>query len=105
VNRSVASAAPVRDVLQTKVFDRLDVEGFMGTPPEHQHRMATLLWGRPAHGAPSPPPVGATRPNPALAQRMYAPVLPPLAPMMNKRAFRSAAIPVTGAAVSARTFA
>jgi hypothetical protein len=36
---------------------------------------------------------------------MYAPVLPPLAPQMNDPLFRSAAIPVTGAAVTATTFA
>jgi Beta-lactamase len=36
---------------------------------------------------------------------MYAPVLPPLAPAMNDPAFRSAPIHVTGATVTARTFA
>ena len=36
---------------------------------------------------------------------MYAPVLPPLAPPMNDPTFRSASIPVTGAAVTARTLA
>jgi CubicO group peptidase (beta-lactamase class C family) len=96
---------PVPDFLRTRVFDPLTVEGFMGTPQEHHARMATLVWGRPAHGTPGTPPTGPIGPEPTLAQRMYAPVLPPLAPTMNDPAFRSAAIPVTGAAVTARTFA
>lgn len=36
---------------------------------------------------------------------MYAPVWPPLAPQMNAASFRSAPIPVTGAAMTARAFA
>lgn len=95
----------VATFLRREVFDRLGLDGFMGTPPEHHGRMATLTWGRPAHGAVSPPPAGAAAASPSLAQRMYAPVLPPLAPPMNDPAFRSAAIPVTGAAVPARTLA
>ena len=43
--------------------------------------------------------------QPELAGRMYAPVLPPLAPGMNSPAFRSASIPVTGANGTARAFA
>jgi CubicO group peptidase (beta-lactamase class C family) len=100
-----AAMTTVADVLRQDVFDLLGVEGFLGTPPQHQHRLATLVWGRPAHGVPAPPPKGPTSTEPTLAQRMYAPVLPPLAPPMNAARFRSAAIPVTGAAVTARTFA
>ena len=92
-------------VLKREVFERLDVDGFMGTPVEHQPRMATLVWGRPAHGAHAAAPTGPTGSDPTLAQKMYAPVLPPLAPPMNDAGFRAAAIPVTGAAVTARTLA
>jgi CubicO group peptidase (beta-lactamase class C family) len=95
----------VPDFLDEHVLDRLDVEGFMGTPRGEHGRMANLVWGRPAHGDAGTPPTGVTGSDPTLAQRMYAPVLPPLAPSMNDPAFRSATIPVTGAAVTARTFA
>jgi hypothetical protein len=66
-------------VLKREVFERLDGDGFMGTPVEQQPRMATLVWGRPAHGARAAAPTGPTGSDPTLAQRMYAPVLPPLA--------------------------
>lgn len=106
VRRVTGLALP--DFLARQVFDRFGVEGSMGTPPHQHARMARLLWGRPAHGAPTTPPSAPTAPTgsePTRAQRMYAPVLPPLAPPMNDPAFRTAAIPVTGAAVTARTFA
>jgi CubicO group peptidase (beta-lactamase class C family) len=99
------SGTTLRAFVQRHVLDALDLDGFMGTPPRHHERMATLVWGRPAHGATSPPPSGAASDSPNLVQRMYAPVLPPLAPPMNDPAFRSAAIPVTGAAVTASTLA
>ena len=96
----------LRAFLHQHVLDALGLDGFMGTPRAHHDRMATLVWGRPAHGAASPPPAGAAASGaPSLVQQMFAPVLPPLAPPMNDPAFRSAAIPVTGAAVTARTVA
>jgi CubicO group peptidase (beta-lactamase class C family) len=95
----------VADFLTTEILNRLHVEGFMGTPLAQQNRMATLVWGRPAHGPAAAPPRGPIGSAPTLAERMYAPVLPPLAPLMNDASFRSATIPVTGAAVTARTFA
>ena len=99
------SGATVPDFLRAEVFDRLGIVGFMGTPVREQVRQATLVWGRPAHGAPSTPPRGPVGAEPTLAQRMYAPILPPLAPPMNDPTFRSAPIPVSGAAVTARSFA
>jgi hypothetical protein len=102
--RRVAGVA-LTDFVAQQVLDRCDVDGFMGTPPRHHPRMASLMWGRPAHGTPVPPPGGRPVVDRTLAPRMFAPVLPPLAPQMNDAAFRSAAIPVTGAAVTARTFA
>lgn len=96
---------PLAAFLTREVFDRLDVEGHMGTPRAQHGRVADLVWGRPAHGGAGTPPTGPAGSGPTLVQRMYAPVLPPLAPTMNDPAFRSAAIPVTGAAVTARTFA
>jgi CubicO group peptidase (beta-lactamase class C family) len=95
----------VREFLWREVLARLQLDGFMGTPPDQHPRMATLVWGTRAHGRPVQPPSGPTSKEATLAQRTYAPVLPPLAPPMNDAAFRSAAIPVTGAAVTARTFA
>jgi CubicO group peptidase (beta-lactamase class C family) len=96
---------PLPAFLKREVLDRLGLDGFMGTPPDQHGRVATLIWGLPAHGQ-APMPRGATPGTaPTLAQRMYAPVLPPLAPGMNDPAFRSAAIPVTGAAVTAALFA
>ena len=100
-----AAAEPLAAFLGREVFDRLGVEGFMGTPAADHGRVADLVWGRPAHGAARRPPTGPQGAAPTLAQRMYAPVLPPLAPAMNAPAFRAAAIPVTGATVTARTFA
>jgi CubicO group peptidase (beta-lactamase class C family) len=91
--------------LRAEVLDRLGVEAYMGTPRARHHRMATLCWGRPAHGTPSAPPSGADEPGSSLAKRMYAPVLPPLAPPMNDPTFRAAAIPVTGVGTTARAFA
>ena len=90
--------------LAREVFGRLGVEGFMGTPQHLHGRMADLLWGRPAHGDAGPPP-SSEGSTPNLAARMFAPVLPPLAPTMNDLAFRSTTIPVTGAAVTARALA
>jgi CubicO group peptidase (beta-lactamase class C family) len=91
--------------LKREVLDSLDLDGFMGTPADHHGRLATLIWGLPSHGE-TPMPQGVTAGTPpTLAQRMYAPVLPPLAPGMNDPAFRSAPIPVTGAAVTASVFA
>jgi CubicO group peptidase (beta-lactamase class C family) len=100
-----ASGTTLSDFVQREVFDRLGVEGFIGTPTEQHHRMASLVWGRPAHGGAAPPPGSAAGGAPSLAQRMFAPVLPPLAPAMNDAAFRRASIPFTGAAVTARTLA
>lgn len=99
------SGRPLPELVTTEVFDRLGVEGFMGTPPEHHGRVAALSHGRPAHQSQPASHAAPSLSDPGLAQRMYAPVLPPLAPVMNDPAFRSAGIPVTGAAVTARTFA
>lgn len=88
-----------------EIFSRLGVDGFMAAHPTDHFRMAKLSWGRPAHGDTMRPPAPVTGSTPTLAQRMYAPVLPPLAPGMNDTAFRSASIPVTGAAVTARGLA
>jgi Beta-lactamase len=91
--------------LAREVFDRLDIDGYMATPHGQQARVADLMWGRPAHGNQGSPPATAPGSAPTLAPQMYAPVLPPLAPNMNDPAFRSAGIPVTGAAMTARGFA
>lgn len=94
----------VSDVLRREVTGRLGVECFMGTPAHEQGRVAPLVASPRAHDGPMRP-SALGRPADSLAARMYAPVLPPLAPPMNSSAFRSAEIPVTGVTGTARAFA
>jgi CubicO group peptidase (beta-lactamase class C family) len=100
------SGRTVGEFLRDKVTGPLGVDYFIGTPPSEHHRVAPLL-------APPPPPPGEkAKPSflsildrSSLAARMYAPVLPPIAPWPNTPEFRAAEIPVTNGIGTARALA
>jgi CubicO group peptidase (beta-lactamase class C family) len=100
-----ATGTTVGQFLQQEVSGPLGVDYFIGTPASEHARVAPLL-------APPPPPPGeratsfmSTLDPTSLAARMYAPVLPPIAPNPNSPEFRSAEIPVTNGIGTARALA
>lgn len=98
------SGDTVSQFLRSEVVGPLGVHCFMGTPAQEHDRVAPLVAPPPAHGG-SGRVSALDRPADSLVARMYAPVLPPLAPSMNSPEFRSAEIPVTGVTATARAFA
>jgi CubicO group peptidase (beta-lactamase class C family) len=101
------SGVTLSEFFQDHVAGPLGADCLIGTPASAHQRVAELVSGLPAHREVAPLPEAAADPGaaPSLTQRMYAPVLPPLAPSMNDPTFRSAVIPVTGATGTAAAFA
>jgi CubicO group peptidase (beta-lactamase class C family) len=92
----------VGDFLQQEVSGPLGIDYFIGTPAYEHGRVAPLLAPPPGERATS---FMSTLDPSSLAARMYAPVLPPIAPNPNSAEFRSAEIPVTNGIGTARALA